>query len=192
MELQGGGKQPHRCIPPGNRVNQPTVPALPASRQPGLKRAQAPREEHTELSWLTHTQQQQQQQPGHAEGEEGIQNGEEQTGNWGMSRTAATSASALNSCRGACDGAGEPRAGPAPRPVPALLTLASSPKSPDGALGTPGCSLAANQTHSAPITPALGRVSESRTLPSPTGSQSQLHGHYLLLRMQVSSLPSSS
>lgn len=119
--------------------------------------------------------------------------GKKKTGNWGMSRTAATSASALNSCRGACDRAWELRAGPAPRPVPVLLTPASSsPKSPDGALGTPRCSLAANQTHTPPITPALGRVSESRTLPSPAGSQSQLHGHYLLLRMQVSSLPSSS
>lgn len=82
MGLQKGGKQPHsahrvssRCIPPGDRVNQPTVPTLPASRQPGPKRAQAPRAEPTELSWLTHTQQQQQQQPGHAEGEKEFKTG---------------------------------------------------------------------------------------------------------------------
>lgn len=46
-------RAPGRCIPAGNRVDQPAE--LPASRQLGLKRAQAPREEPAELSWLTHT-----------------------------------------------------------------------------------------------------------------------------------------
>lgn len=167
------------------------VPALQASRQPREKCAQDPREEPTELSWLTHT------------------HNSSSSSSQGMLKVRKEFKTGMNKLEMGgdeqncshfclCSRAGERVTEQGSRelaltPVPALLTPASSfPKSPDGALGTPQCSLAANQTHTPLLSPALGCVSESRTLLSPVECQSQCHGHYLLLRMQVSSLPSSS
>lgn len=82
-----------------------------------------------------------------------------------------------------------------------LTPVSSVPESPDGApaVGTPQCSLAANQPHAPPLSPPSAELcfgvqarseQDASVLPSSPGSQ--CHKHYLLFRMQVSSLPSSS